>query len=55
MTRRRNLWNNEEGYAVAEATILFPIILMTFAGLVLLSMYLPARAVLQRQRYLAGI
>ena len=54
MTRRRNLWNNEEGYAVAEATILFPIILMTFAGLVLLSMYLPARAVLQRQTQIAA-
>lgn len=30
-----------------EATILFPIIIMVFAGLVLLSMYLPTRAVLQ--------
>ena len=30
-----------------EAIILFPIIIMIFAGLVLLSMYLPTRAVLQ--------
>jgi hypothetical protein len=34
--------------AVVEATILFPIIIMIFAGLVLLSMYLPQRAILQR-------
>lgn len=34
--------------AVVEATILFPIILMIFAALVLLSMYLPVRATLQR-------
>ncbi len=36
------------GGAVVEATILFPIMIMIFAGLVLLSMYLPARAVLQQ-------
>lgn len=34
--------------AVVEATILFPIMIMIFAGLVLLSMYLPTRATLQR-------
>ena len=33
---------------MVEATILFPIIIMIFAGLVLLSMYLPTRANLQR-------
>lgn len=39
--------SNTKGSAVVEATILFPIIIMIFAGLVLLSMYLPQRAVLQ--------
>jgi len=36
------------GDAVVEATILFPIIIMIFAVLVLLAMYLPTRAALQR-------
>ena len=36
------------GDAIVEATILFPIIFMIFAGLVLLSMYLPVRSSLQR-------
>lgn len=43
-----NLWIDERGDAVVEATILFPIIVMIFAGLVLLSMYLPTRAALQQ-------
>jgi hypothetical protein len=34
--------------AVVEAAIFFPIIFMIFAGLALLSMYLPERAILQR-------
>lgn len=50
----RSFWSNTEGYAVVEATILFPIILMTFAGVVLLSMYLPTRAVLQRETQYAA-
>ena len=36
------------GDAVVEAAILFPIIFMVFAGLVLMAMYLPTRATLQR-------
>ena len=36
------------GDAIVEATILFPIMIMVFAALVLLSVYLPTRAVLQR-------
>jgi len=36
------------GDAIVEATILFPIMIMVFAALVLLAIYLPARAVLQR-------
>lgn len=45
---RQRLKTDERGYAVVEATILFPILIMIFAGLVLLAMYLPTRAVLQR-------
>ena len=50
MKRRWNAWlNGKSGaYAVVEATILFPIIMMVFAGLVLLSVYLPTRTILQR-------
>lgn len=47
--QKRRFWEDANGYAVVEATILFPIILLAFAGLVLLSMYLPTRAVLQRE------
>lgn len=54
MKQRLNFWKDTGGYAVVEATILFPIILMSFAGLVLLSMYLPTRAVLQRETQYAA-
>lgn len=40
--------NDERGSAVVEATILFPVMIMVFAGLVLLAIYLPGRAELQR-------
>jgi len=36
------------GDAIVEATILLPIMMMIYAGLVLLSIYLPTRALLQR-------
>ena len=39
---------NTNAHAVVEATILFPIIMLVFAGLFLLSVYLPTRAILQR-------
>ncbi|MCL2226603.1 MAG: pilus assembly protein [Oscillospiraceae bacterium] len=39
---------NEKGQAFVEAAILFPIMIMIFAALVLLSIYLPTRAALQR-------
>lgn len=45
--RVKRFMMNTRAYAVVEATILFPIILMIFIGLVLLSVYLPERAVLQ--------
>lgn len=48
MTKIKNFIKDTDGDAVVEATILFPIMIMIFAALVLLSMYLPARATLQR-------
>lgn len=45
---KKSIWRDTDAYAVVEATILFPVIMMTFAGIVLLAMYLPTRAVLQR-------
>ena len=42
------------GDAVVEATILFPIMIMIFAALVLLSIYLPTRSVLQRATQFAA-
>jgi len=44
----RNIINDVSGDAVVEATVLFPIMIMIFAALVLLAMYLPSQAVLQR-------
>jgi hypothetical protein len=43
-----NIIKDTSGDAVVEATILFPIMIMIFAALVLLAIYLPSRAVLQR-------
>lgn len=48
LKQRKSLWKDTRGDAVVEATILFPIIIMVFAGLVLLAMYLPTRAALQQ-------
>lgn len=48
MNKRISLWKDTRGDAVVEAAILFPIIIMVFAGLVLLAVYIPTRAVLQR-------
>ena len=48
MKKRISLWKDTRGDAVVEAAILFPIIIMVFAGLVLLAVYMPTRAVLQR-------
>jgi len=39
---------SEDGAAFVEAAILFPIMIMIFAALVLLSIYLPTRGALQR-------
>lgn len=48
MSMGKTVLGNEKGYAVVEATSLFPIMMMIFAGLVLLAIYLPNRAVLQQ-------
>ena len=48
MKHWNRFWSDTRGYAVVEATILFPIMMMLFAGLMLLAVYLPNRAVLQR-------
>jgi len=45
--RIRRLIKDTNGDAVVEATILFPVMIMIFAALVLLAMYLPTRAALQ--------
>lgn len=48
LKKLKRFWQDESAIAtVVEATILFPIMLMIFAGIVLLSMYLPIRATLQ--------
>ena len=44
----KTLKKDIQGDAVVEATILFPIMIMIFAALVVLSAYLPTRAALQR-------
>ena len=41
------LIDDTSGDAIVEATILFPVMIMVFAALVLLAIFLPARAVLQ--------
>lgn len=48
LNKLKNFIKDTSGDAVVEATILFPVLIMIFAGLVLLSMYLPTRAVLQQ-------
>lgn len=48
MRHGENFIHNDQGDAVVEATILLPIMMMIYLGLVLLAMYLPTRALLQR-------
>ena len=45
---RKHFAEDTNGDAVVEAAILFPVMLMIFAALVLLAIYLPTRAALQR-------
>ena len=44
----RSFIKDTKGDALVEAAILFPVMIMIFAALVLLAMYLPTRAALQR-------
>lgn len=55
MKRIREFWHDTSGDMVVEATILFPIMIMIFAGLVLLAMYLPQRAMLQEAAQVAAV
>ena len=47
MTKWNRLIKDTSGDAIVEATILFPIMIMIFAALVMLAMYLPQRTILQ--------
>ena len=51
---RQFLIRDEAADAVVEATILFPIMIMIFAALVLLAVYLPTRAALQHATQFAA-
>ena len=51
----KSFLKNENGDAVVEATILFPVMIMIFAALVILSAILPTRAALQRATQYAAI
>ena len=56
MKKIREFWHDTRADSlVVEATILFPIIIMIFAALVLLSMYLPQRAKLQEAAQVAAV
>ncbi|MCL1793417.1 MAG: pilus assembly protein [Oscillospiraceae bacterium] len=48
MSEIEKIIGDENGDAVVEAAIIFPIVALIFAALVLVSMYLPARASLQK-------
>lgn len=54
MKRLRTLMADTRGDAVVEAAFLFPIIIMICAALVLLSIYLPLRAAMQRSTQFAA-
>lgn len=48
LNKKKTLISNSDGSAVVEATFVFPIMFMVFFALVLLAIYLPQRAMLQR-------
>jgi len=52
--RKNQFWRDSCGDAVVEATILFPIIIMGFSAIVLISIYLPQRAILQEAAQVAA-
>ena len=54
MASIKSLVNNTHGDAIVEAAILFPIMILIFAGLILLAVYLPTRSALQRATQFAA-
>ncbi len=54
MKQIRTFARDQRGDAVVEATVLFPIIILICAALVLLSIYLPMRAAMQRSTQFAA-
>ena len=50
----RGACESSDGFAVVEAVIVFPVMLMVFLGLIMLSIYLPQRAMLQRATQMAA-
>ena len=55
MKKLKKLMSDTSGDAVVEATILFPIMIMIFAALILLAMYLPQRTILQEAAQFTAI
>lgn len=54
MRNKTNIVKDTKGDAVVEAAIMFPIMIMIFAALFLLAVYLPTRATLQRATQFAA-
>ena len=52
--RKNSILSCSDGFAVVEATFVFPIMFMVFFALVLLALYLPQRAMLQRATQFAA-
>jgi hypothetical protein len=52
--KKNEIMHNSDGSAVVEATFVFPIMFMVFFALVLLALYLPQRAMLQRASQFAA-
>ncbi len=55
MEKLKKILINEEGYAYVEATFVFPIMVFIFTALIILSLYLPTRASLQRATQFAAM
>lgn len=55
LKKLKKLMSDTSGDAVVEATILFPIMIMIFAALILLAMYLPQRTILQEAAQFTAI
>ena len=54
MRHLNQLWRDSRGDAVVEAAMLFPIMILICAALVLLSIYMPLRAAMQRSTQYAA-